>query len=242
MRGSANRHAKRCASRCICRITALVQLIHTMVGKGRYPKSFREVWHETVLARRARGLAAVSSDLQPFLNKTVFPQSGERLPDSIIEAVRCREILDAGVWEQTRSRLLIVLALLSIFAIFVASDVMPTLRKGLNGYWVSVGVVAVTVVIVAVVAVWLMRVRHYQSSLYVDPPGSNARLANHVAALHLLYVSHTGAQATQSELDAQCGSTAAQVGGAKAEWCIHTVTVCGSRYLVMQNGRIFIDR
>lgn len=212
-----------------------------MVGKGRYPKSFREVWHETVLARRDRGLTAVSADLQPFLNSTVFPQSRERLPESLVEALRCRKIPDAGIWEQTRPRVFIVLALLSIFAIFVSSDVMPTLRRTLDGYWVSTGVVAVTVVVVVAVLAWCICARHDdQSSLVVDPPGSNARLANHVAALHLLYVSHSAVQAAQSELEAQCDSPAEKV--AQAEWCIHTVTLCGSRYLVMQNGRVFIDR
>lgn len=182
----------------------------------------------------------MSADLQPFLNRTIFPQSGERLPDSIIEAVRCCEILDVGIWAQTRARLLIVLALLSIFAIFVSSDVMPTLRKGIDGYWVPLGVVVLAVVIVAAVLSWLRRSRH--SSLPLDPPGSNARLANHVAALHLLYVSHCTAEAAQNEAESQCGSPAAQHAGAgAAEWCIHTVTVCGSRYLVMQNGRVFVD-
>lgn len=217
-----------------------------MVGKVRYYKSFREVWQETLQERKARGLTAVCSDLQPFLNKTTWPQSGERLPESLIEAVRCREILDVGVWAQTQNRLLLVVALLSIFAIFISSDIMPAIKSSLGGYLVPLGVVAVILASIAMMVVVCHRmICGIHNSRSEHGPASNGRLANHIAALHLLYVSQSAAQSAQSEAEAQPFSLSLvhPVGtGQVRERCIHTVTACGSRYLVMQNGRVFVDR
>lgn len=216
-----------------------------MLAKGRYYKSFRDVWQETELARKAHGISAVCEALQPFLNRNTWPQSGERLPQSLIEAVKCREILDADIWTRLRSRLLIVLALQSIFAIFVSSDIMPTIRGSLGGYWMPVGVVAALILSMVVVVTWLRCGTHRSDS--EAAPASNAHLANHVAALHLLYVSHCHAQAAQSEVEAQSGTLLAHPPasagtGQLRERCVHTITVCGSRYLVMENGRVFVDR
>jgi uncharacterized integral membrane protein len=206
-------------------------------------KSFREVWQETLQARKTSGLTAVSADLSPFLNRTTWPQSGQKLPEEVVEAVRCREILDVGVWARMRARVLVVVAMLSIFAIFVASDIMPSLKESLGSYWLPLGVTMLFAVVLAGMVV-CVRCANQRTSSCEDAPASNASLANHVAALHLLYVSHSLAQAALDQVEVQpsCTVPSGEYTGQVRERCVHTVTACGSRYLVMRNGRVFVDR
>lgn len=206
------------------------------MSKGVHYKSFGGVWQETVQERKSRGLAAVSSDLQPFLNRTTWPQNGERMPGHLIDAVRCREILDVSVWTRLRSRLLIVLAMLSIFGIFIMSDILP-LRNSIGGVWLLLGAFVALLFVLAGLVMWL---RFSNIAVSEDVPTSNAHLANHIAALHLLYVSRSLSFAAQSEMESQSGSIASH-SACTRERIVHTATVCGTRYLVMQNGRVFFD-